>query len=66
MAAPTPPARNAWDVISLFSNAYDNITIDTWSASWDSAAIEDVQIVGNDTKKITFEKAFGSGDLYVK
>ena len=59
VAAPTPPARNAWDVISLFSNAYDNITIDTWSASWDSAAIEDVQIVGNDTKKITFENFLG-------
>ena len=59
VAAPTPPARNAWDVISLFSNAYDNITIDAWSASWDSAAIEDVQIVGNDTKKITFENFLG-------
>lgn len=27
-AAPTPPARNAWDVISLFSDAYSNITVD--------------------------------------
>ena len=46
-------------LISLFSNAYDNITIDTWSASWDTADIEDLQIVGNDTKKITFENFLG-------
>ena len=59
VAAPTPPARNSWDVVSLFSNAYDNITIDAWSASWDTAEIEDLQIVGNDTKKITFENFIG-------
>jgi len=58
-AAPTPPARNASDVISLFSNAYNDITINTWSAVWDDSNVEDVQIAGNDTKKITFTNFIG-------
>ncbi|WP_310381723.1 T9SS type A sorting domain-containing protein [Flavobacterium sp.] len=58
-AAPTPPVRNAWDVISLFSNAYSNIVIDSWSAPWDDSSQEDVVIVGNDTKKITFGNFLG-------
>ena len=32
-AAPTPPNRNAADVVSLFSNPYSNITIDNWNAA---------------------------------
>ena len=58
-AAPTPPNRNASDVISLFSNAYTNIPIDTWSAPWDDSSYEDLQIFGNDTKKITFGNFIG-------
>jgi len=57
--APTPPNRNSFDVISLFSNAYSNITIDTWSAPWDNSDYEDLQIAGNDTKKITFGNFIG-------
>ncbi len=59
VAAPTPPARNAWDVISLFSNAYTNINIDAWSTSWDDSDILDLQIAGDDTKKITFGNFIG-------
>ncbi|HRH60479.1 MAG TPA: T9SS type A sorting domain-containing protein, partial [Chitinophagaceae bacterium] len=51
-AAPTP-TRNANGVISLFSNAYSNVTVDTWSAVWDAADLADVQIEGNDTKLYT-------------
>ena len=51
-AAPTPTKLQA-NVISLFSNAYTNKTVDTWSAVWDQADVTDVQIVGNDTKKYT-------------
>lgn len=51
-AAPTPTAPTG-DVISLFSNAYTNVTVDTWSASWDSADVADVQIAGNDVRKYT-------------
>ncbi len=59
VAAPTPPTRNSWDVISLYSNAYNNRTVDTWSASWDNSNIYDVQIAGNDTKYIKFGTFLG-------
>ena len=52
IAAPTP-TENPADVISLFSNAYTNVTVNTWSAGWDMADVADVQIVGNDTKLYT-------------
>jgi hypothetical protein len=51
-AAPTP-GYAADDVISLFSNAYTNVTVDTWSADWDQADMADVQIAGNDVKRYT-------------
>lgn len=59
VAAPAAPARNAWDVISLFSNTYSNITIDTWSATWDDSDITDLQVAGNDVKKIAFGNFIG-------
>jgi hypothetical protein len=53
-AAPTPPTRTPADVIALFSNAYSpNVTVDTWSAVWDSADVADVKVVNDDTKKYT-------------
>lgn len=47
--APTPiiPADN---VISLFSNAYTDVPVDTWSADWDQADVSDVQVAGDDMK----------------
>jgi len=51
--APTPtiPASN---VISLFSNAYPNRTVETWSANWpDMADVADLTIYGNDLKQYT-------------
>jgi hypothetical protein len=50
IAAPTPtiPAAN---VISMFSNAYTNVGVDTWRTSWSSGNLTDLQIAGNDTKK---------------
>ena len=51
-AAPTP-TRPAADVISMFSNAYTNVPVDTWHTSWSSANLTDLQIQGNDTKKYT-------------
>lgn len=47
---PTVPAAN---VISLFSNSYTNVPVDTWSAPWDLATLTDVQVAGNDAKKYT-------------
>ncbi len=49
-AAPTPPSRNASDVISMFSNAYADIAVDTWRTDWSSATLTNTQIAGNDTK----------------
>lgn len=51
-AAPTPTYASG-DVISLFSNAYTNAPVTTWSADWDEADVADVQIAGNDTKRYT-------------
>jgi Secretion system C-terminal sorting domain/Bacterial Ig-like domain (group 2) len=53
-AAPTP-TRTANGVISLFSNAYTNRAVNTWSAGWDVADVADVQVGSplNDTKKYT-------------
>ena len=50
VAAPTP-TRLAADVISLFSNAYTNVPVGTFSADWDQADVADVQIAGNAVKK---------------
>jgi hypothetical protein len=52
VAAPTPAVASS-DVISLFSNAYANAPVDTWSAVWDVADVEDIQLAGNDTKRYT-------------
>jgi len=49
-AAPTPTLATS-QVISLFSNAYTNVPVDTWRTSWSSATLTDIQVDGNDTKK---------------
>jgi hypothetical protein len=51
-AAPSP-TQNAANVISMFSNAYNNVGVDTWRTDWSVAALEDVQVQGNDVKKYT-------------
>jgi hypothetical protein len=48
--APTPTYPAA-AVISLFSNPYTNVSVDTWQAPWSSAQLTDLQIQGNDTKR---------------
>lgn len=50
--APTPTFA-ASDVISLFSNAYTDVTVDTWSAIWDDADFADITVAGDDTKLYT-------------
>ena len=51
-AAPTP-VRDPNRVISLYSNAFDDVTVDTWLAGFSVANLEDILIEGNDTKKYT-------------
>jgi hypothetical protein len=53
-AAPTQPLREAGDVISIFSDAYDDIEVGTFSADFDNSDIEEVLINGNPTKRIDF------------
>lgn len=50
-AAPAPPSRDAADVISMFSDAYSNISVDTWRTPWSVGVLEDINIQGNPTKK---------------
>ena len=59
VAAPAPPTRDAADVISLFSNAYANKTVDAWSATWDDSDVADLQVTGDDVKKYTFTNFAG-------
>lgn len=49
-AAPTPSVT-ASKVISMFSDAYTNVAVDTWRTSWSSATLTDLSINGNATKK---------------
>jgi hypothetical protein len=50
--APAPtPTLDAADVISLFSDAYTDVPVDTWSAVWDSAGVQDFLIGSDNTKK---------------
>jgi hypothetical protein len=49
-AAPTPTIPSS-NVISMFSNAYTNVAVDTWRTVWSNATLDDIQIQGNDTKK---------------
>jgi hypothetical protein len=44
---------NQSEVISLFSDTYTNVAIDTWSAGWDQADVVDVTIANNLVKQIS-------------
>ncbi|MBK8556283.1 MAG: T9SS type A sorting domain-containing protein [Lewinellaceae bacterium] len=49
-AAPTPTATN---VISMFSDAYTDVPVDTWNTVWSQAVYAEDTIAGNPTKKYT-------------
>lgn len=51
-AAPVPPARNASDVVCLFSGAYSEVAGTNWSPFWgQSTVVSEILIGGNATKK---------------
>lgn len=51
--AATEPIQDAQNVISMFSDVYNDVTVDTWITDWSEAALEEVMIDGNPTKKYT-------------
>ena len=52
MAAPTPPARNASDVLSVYSDAYAQIPNVNLFPNWgQSTVVSEVQVAGNNTQK---------------
>ena len=52
VAAPTPPGRPTADVVSIYSDAYSNISISNFDAGWcGGAATTAVTIEGNNTLK---------------
>ncbi|NKI31952.1 malectin domain-containing carbohydrate-binding protein [Croceivirga thetidis] len=53
MVAAPDPTEDPANVISLFSNVYDDVPVDTFRTDWSNGNLEDVQIEGNDTKKYT-------------
>jgi hypothetical protein len=51
-AAPTPPSRNAADVVSIYSDAYSDIAFDNFDAGWcGGPAVTGVTIAGDNTLK---------------
>ena len=50
VAAPTP-TQAAADVISLFSDAYPDVPVDTWRTDWSSATLTDTEVAGNAVKR---------------
>jgi hypothetical protein len=51
IVAATTPTKPAADVISLFSNAYTNVPVDTWKTGWSVATLTEMQIGTDDVKK---------------
>ncbi len=49
IAAPAP-TRDAADVISLYSNTYTNVPVDTWNTRWQYSTTDNyfIQVAGND------------------
>ncbi len=49
---PAPdPTIDPIEVISLFSDVYTNVAVDTWRTDWSNATLEDIEIDGNAVKK---------------
>ena len=51
---PAPlPTEDPENVISLFSEAFEDVEVDTWRTEWSMAEFEDIEIQGNPTKLYT-------------
>jgi hypothetical protein len=52
-SAPPPPSREDEDVVSVFSDAYTNETLDELPTEWSSTGFEATTVDGNNTWKLT-------------
>lgn len=52
-AAPTPPTRSASDVVSIFSDAYTDVTLDELPTTWSSSGFEAVNLNNDNVWKLT-------------
>ncbi len=60
--AATPPGLPAGDVISMFSDVYNDVPVDSWRTEWSrSGPVQDYVVEGDNTKMYTF----GDGEHYV-
>ncbi len=50
VAAPTPTVDET-NVISMFSDVYTDVTVDTWQTGWSNSGYADIEVEGNATKK---------------
>jgi hypothetical protein len=48
---PPVPTHAQGDVISLFSDAYNDVPVDTWLTAWSQATLEEISILANPVKK---------------
>ncbi|MDX2302762.1 MAG: hypothetical protein NW226_08170 [Microscillaceae bacterium] len=53
-AAPMPPAREAAEVISLYSNTYTNVPVDTWNARYIFSTVDEFFIKVQDDDVIRY------------
>ncbi|MDB4171269.1 carbohydrate binding domain-containing protein [Polaribacter sp.] len=53
VGATTPPGRDASDVVSIFSDAYTNVTLDELPTSWSSSGFEATTIGSDNVWKLT-------------
>ena len=51
LAAAPLPRHAASEVMALFSGSYSCVPVDTWSAPWDQAELQDLLIQGNAVKR---------------
>ncbi|MDV7186053.1 hypothetical protein R3X25_02065 [Lutibacter sp. TH_r2] len=53
--APTPPTREAEDVVSIFSDAYTNINVNEWNPGWgQSTTLTDFDVDGDNILKYDY------------
>ncbi|WP_105045234.1 carbohydrate binding domain-containing protein [Polaribacter gangjinensis] len=53
VAAPAPPARSASDVVSIFSDAYTDVTLSELPTTWSSSGFEAINLNNDNVWKLT-------------